>query len=108
MSEHRPDPATEEEPEIIELVNDEGETLSFELLAVIEVEDALYAALTPVPEAGAPAPESVELHIFAYTEYPPEPDAPEGSWAVDPVEDEELEQRVFAEFQALLTAAIED
>ena len=108
MALDKPDQLADEEPELIELVNDEGEELVFELLAVVEVDERLFAALTPHDEP-TNAEGALDLHIFHYEEFPPDEDSPDGYWSVEPVLDEALEERVFDEVQQLLmTAALED
>ncbi len=104
MSTHEHD---DEGPELVELENDQGETLMFELLAVMEVEGELYAALTPYAEDLPEAP-AVDIHVFRYHEHDPEDDAPEGSWSLSGIEDEALEERVFAEIREGLLQAMSE
>jgi hypothetical protein len=112
MSESRPDQLSEassehlseDTPETIELENAEGEVLVFELLAVVEVQDQLFAALTPHVDE-LPEGQALDLHIFHYEEFPPDDSSPDGYWSVEPVQDEALEEQVFDEVQQLLISA---
>lgn len=107
MSESRPELLSEDSPETIELENADGEVLVFELLAVVEVQDQLFAALTPHVDE-QPDGQALDLHIFHYEEFPPDDSSPEGYWSVEPVQDEALEEQVFDEVQQLLTSAVSE
>jgi hypothetical protein len=107
MSESRPEQLSEDSPETIELENADGEVLVFELLAVVEVQDQLFAALTPHVDE-LPDGQALDLHIFHYEEFPPDDSSPEGYWSVEPVQDEALEEQVFDEVQQLLTSAVSE
>jgi hypothetical protein len=80
------DTTTEDEGlPIITFENEEGEILEFVQLIVFELEDTLFAALTPAAELGQ---DDVELYVFRTGE-------DERGRFFDPVEDDAQAQRVF-------------
>lgn len=75
------------EEEIITLTDDEGEDISFRVLAHMEVDGKDYLVLEDIDEDGS-------VMIFEVTQ------AEDGTDTLNPVEDEDECQRVFDYFQA--------
>jgi hypothetical protein len=57
-----------EGPDIVTLEDDEGNTMEFALLAVVEVDDQDYALMTPLEQMEDEAGDSMDLFLFQYDE----------------------------------------
>ena len=57
-----------EAPDVVTLEDEEGNTMDFALLAIVEVEEQDYALLTPVEQLEDEAGESMDLFLFQYDE----------------------------------------
>ena len=55
-------------PDIVILEDDEGNSMEFALLAVVEVEEQDYALMTPIDQIEDDAGESMDLFLFQYDE----------------------------------------
>ena len=83
-----------EEDNIIELIDDEGNTLRYEHLMTFEYKGEWYVALAPEAEAEeADDEEGEEVAIYRIT-------GSEEDERLEPIEDEALLDEVFAEFCA--------
>ena len=88
-------PNEEEEGNIIELIYDEGNTLRFELLLTFQYKGEWYVALAPeaVAEEETDEDEGEEVAIYHIT-------GSEDDEQLEPIEDDEFLDEVFAEFCA--------
>ena len=86
-------PIDEEEGNIIELIDDEGNTLRYELLLTFQYKGEWYVALTPegVAEEETDEEEGEEVAIYHIT-------GSEDDEQLEPIEDDEFLDEVFAEF----------
>ena len=75
-------------PDVVVLEDEEGNTLEFALLAVVEVEEQDYALMTPVEQIEDEGGESMDLFLFQYNE------EEDGSASFSEIEDEETYIRV--------------
>jgi len=83
----------EEERNIVELLDENGETVEFEHLATLEYEGAYYIALTPAVDDEEDEGEVLFMRI--------EEDE-NGEECYVYVEEEDLQEKVFAEFMRIL------
>ena len=85
----------EEEGNLIELIDDEGNTLRFELLLTFQYRGEWYVALAPetAPEEEIDEEEGEEVAIYHIV-------GSEDDERLEPIEDDELLDEVFAEFCA--------
>lgn len=95
-------PMTEEESNIIELVDENGESVSFEHLATLEHEGVYYIALMLLDDDHSSEDEEGEVVIMQITE------DEDGNECYVPVEDDELQAAVFEKFLALMAEEEED
>lgn len=95
-------PMTEEESNIIELVDENGESVSFEHLATLEHEGVYYIALMLLDDDHSSEDEEGEVVIMQITE------DEDGNECYVPVEDDELQAVVFEKFLALMAEEEED
>ena len=88
-------PNEEEEGNIIELIDDEGNTLRYELLLTFQYKGEWYVALAPetAAEEEQDEEEGEEVAIYHIT-------GSEEDERLEPIEDDELLDEVFAEFCA--------
>ena len=90
MKEERND--YDEENNIVELIDEEGNTMKFEHLMTFEYKGEWYAALTPVlPPEEAEEDEGDEVAIYRIT-------GEEDNEQLEMIEDEKFLDEVFAEF----------
>ena len=89
------DMTQEEEERIVTLVDEKGEEVNFYLSATIEYKGKQYAFLQPAEEMDDV--EEDEVVIFEIKDDPSDPD----SILLDPVEDEELLDEVYHEYEKL-------
>lgn len=89
----------EENNNLIELIDEEGNPTAFELLANIELEGKEYLALTPAAED-----DDEECEVFFMSI---ETDENEEEY-YEPVEDEELQERLFDDFLKLIESDEEE
>ncbi|MFK7927883.1 MAG: DUF1292 domain-containing protein [Myxococcota bacterium] len=54
------------EADVVELTDDEGNTVEFAVLLVVELEGVEYAALTPVDQLDEDAEGEQEVYLFVY------------------------------------------
>lgn len=87
-----------EEMPVVHLEDDEGNSTAFEMLAILEIDDAAYAVLTPT-DAPAEEGEPLEIQILHYEE------SDEGTFLLRQVEDEELAQSLFEVVSETLSEA---
>lgn len=95
-------PMTEEESNIIELVDENGESVSFEHLATLEHEGVYYIALMLLDDDHSSEDEEGEVVIMQISE------DEDGNECYVPVEDDELQAVVFEKFLALMAEEEED
>lgn len=86
---------------IVSLTDDSGEESRFEMLAVLEVDEAMYAVLTPA-DAESPEGEPLEIQIMHYEE------AEDGSFTLRSIEDEALAAQLFEVVSETLTDEAEE
>jgi uncharacterized protein YrzB (UPF0473 family) len=85
----------------IALEDDDGVVSHFEMLAILEIDDAGYAVLTPADEPADPdAP--LEIQILHYDE------SDDGTFSLRSVEDETLSEHLFEVVTETLRAAAEE
>ena len=90
---------TWEETPIVSLEDDDGNTTRFEMLAILEIDDAAYAVLTPAdasPDEGEP----LEIQILHYEE------KDDSTFTLRQVEDEGLAQSLFEVVSETLSEAV--
>jgi len=75
-------------PDVVTLEDDEGNTMDFALLAVVEVEQQDYALMTPVEQIEDEAGDSMDLFLFQYDE------TDDGSASFSEIDDEDTYLRV--------------
>ena len=78
---------------VIELVGDDGETVSFELAGVVEHEGQSYLFMVPLEDVDAEEPEAVVMEVV---------DDGEGGEFYEAVEDEDLLAVLFERFQEMM------
>ena len=98
MSENNNDMNQEER--MIELIGDDGSTVTFEHLATLEYEGENYLVLGP-PDDGSDEEDS-EVYILKITQ------DDEGNDIYVDLEDEELSEKIFEYFLQLLEETVED
>lgn len=95
-----------EESPVISLEDDEGQVSRFEMLAILEIDDAAYAVLTPAlsedDEAAVDDSTPLEIQILHYDE------SEDGTFSLRSVEDDDLAESLFEAVSATLTAAAEE
>lgn len=79
------DELNEAEADVVELTDDEGNTVSFAVLLVVELDGVEYAALTPESQLDEDSDEEQEVYLFVYETHE-EDDGIVESFA--PIEDE--------------------
>ena len=90
-----------EDSPIIALEDSDGNVSRFEMLAILEIDDAAYAVLTPADSTASPeAP--LEIQILHYDE------SDDGTFSLRSVEDDELAEHLFEVVTETLTAAAEE
>ena len=90
-----------EDTPTISLEDESGNVSSFEMLAILEVDDSAYAVLTPTGEASnAEAP--LEIQILHYEE------SDDGTFSLRSVEDDALAEHLFDVVSETLTQAAEE
>jgi len=77
-----------EETPTVSLEDDEGNVSRFEMLAILEIDDAAYAVLTPADAEPADG-EPLEIQILHYNE------SDDGTFTLRQVEDEALAESLF-------------
>lgn len=95
-------PMMEEESNVIELVDENGESVSFEHLATLEHEGAYYIALMLLDDDHSSDDQEGEVVMMQITE------DENGSECYVPVEDDELQAVVFEKFLALMAEDEDD
>ena len=90
-----------EDSPTISLEDEDGNVSRFEMLAILEIDDAAYAVLTPAEvEPAADAP--LEIQILHYDE------SDDGTFSLRSVEDDDLAEHLFEVVTETLTAAAEE
>lgn len=85
----------------ITLEDENGDESRFEMLAILEIDEASYAVLTPADADTAPdAP--LEIQILHYDE------SDDGTFSLRSVEDDDLAERLFEVVSETLTSAAEE
>jgi|GEM_PF-1750620 len=105
MSDNAQDSAIEEvdweDTPTISLEDEAGNVSRFEMLAILEIDDAAYAVLTPLgAEESTEGP--LEIQILHYDE------TEDGTFSLRSVEDDALAEHVFNVVSETLTAAAEE
>jgi len=77
-----------EDTPMVSLEDDAGQVSRFEMLAILEIDDAAYAVLTPADAEPAEG-DALEIQILHYEE------TDDGTFTLSPVEDDALAESLF-------------
>ena len=90
-----------EETPTVSLEDEDGNASRFEMLAILEIDDAAYAVLTPA-DASADEGEPLEIQILHYEE------RDDSTFMLRQVEDEELARSLFEVVSETLSEAVSE
>jgi len=91
-----------EDSPTISLEDADGNTSRFEMLAILEVDEAAYAVLTPLDIDTDDADAPLEIQILHYDEHE------NGTFSLRSVEDDDLAEQLFEAVSDTLTQAAEE
>lgn len=86
---------------VIDLEDQDGQVIQFEMLAILEIDEDAYAVLTPRGVEQAEG-EPTEIQILRYVE------AADESFTLEPIHDEALEAELFEVVSQTLSQAAEE
>ncbi len=88
-----------EETPMVSLEDDAGQVSRFEMLAILEIDDAAYAVLTPA-DAEPTEGDALEIQILHYEE------TDDGTFTLRQVDDDELAESLFEVVTETLSEAV--